>query len=79
MPNEHGAWFKDPVPLSNANKTQIFVRPYGGNVWVQRYENYTDFIGNRNPSNAALINAYGVGYVVYNQSIYWSHGNNIYR
>ena len=73
-----GAWFKDPVPSSNASKTQLLTKVYG-NARLLRYENYPDFLSTRNPNNLVQLNTHGVGYVLYNQSFYYSYTNNIYR
>ena len=78
----YGAWFKDPVPISEANRTQIFSRTHasGSAQYLYRYDNYTDFLTNSNSGMFVGTDVMdGVGYVLYNQALYWEYNGYISR
>ena len=75
----YGAWFKDPYPRTEADKTRIIHIIYGNHQYFTISNNYTDFITGRNPTNSHKGYVTGLGQVAYNGSFYFFYGNKIFK
>ena len=77
----YGAWYKDPLPLSLSQRTQVWFR-YGYDTsrrYFYRYPTYSDFAAGTRTSSIKSVSAQGTGSLLYRGALFYNSGSTIYR
>lgn len=71
-----GVWLKDPEPLRGEEEKVFLISSNSGST-LKDYRNYDDFIAKRRAQSYALPKSYsGTGFVVYNNSFYYTESTS---
>lgn len=81
-----GNWFKDPKPVSKGNITTVWLRGYSAYhsyltyVYAKNYNEFIDILAQKRWSPVAHNSrSYGLGYMMYNGSLYYHYGTEIFK
>ena len=82
----YGNWFKDPYPVDDSNITTVWLRGYASYssyaafVYAKNYSEFIDILAKKSWSPTAHNTmTYGIGYMIYNGSLYYHYGNELVK